>query len=316
VHSNGVTELRPVTQPLKKAYSERERLSYAHANMRLRTRFGMEITIDEWDRLGAIFQSGKVLGAVKNHVGDVEGWVKVNETLVCCYYSTKHMCVKTFYAPPPPLPTDIPSVNGMVVDAKVVKTRSKKDNPMAADERVAALQKKNGNLGRKIEALEMQLKHSRDTPGATSRQLLMDMLDAAEADITLLSSKLLQATGERPVLAFKKMKPAAKPAVDNDESTEKQKREQDVGLGAREQQKAEARFRQDLKWVKGVLKKRVTRTMSRDSICHLIDAVVGMPERLHPGTDEQAGEAFLQKYIDEKRAFRDQVSSFMDGGGI
>lgn len=85
--------------------TSRERVAYAHANLRLRTRYDMEITIEEWYRLGQMFRRGQVHGARKNHVGDIEGWVLVGDVPVCCYYSEQHQCVKTFYAPPPPLPT-------------------------------------------------------------------------------------------------------------------------------------------------------------------------------------------------------------------
>ncbi len=104
-------------------FTELERVSYAHANLRLRTRYGMEITINEWYRLGQMFRRGQVNDARKNHIGDLEGWVLVNDVAVCCYYSNRHGCVKTFYAPPPPMPTVA------AVTAKVLKKKKKEPSP-------------------------------------------------------------------------------------------------------------------------------------------------------------------------------------------
>ncbi len=78
-----------------RVFTDQERLAYAHSNMRLKTRFNMEVTIEEWHRIGGLFRNGMVEGARKNHVGDVEGWVN---------FSKRTGCVKTFYASPPPMP--------------------------------------------------------------------------------------------------------------------------------------------------------------------------------------------------------------------
>lgn len=82
-----------------------ENMSYAHANMRLKTRYGMEISFEEWRALGDLFRRNdpKVQSPRKNHVGDVEGWVKINGIWVCCYYSSYRSCISTFYARPPDL---------------------------------------------------------------------------------------------------------------------------------------------------------------------------------------------------------------------
>lgn len=100
-----VTPLPAASTPAP-VFSFRERNAYAHANMRLRTRFDMEITIEEWHRLGDLFRKKKINGVRRNHVGDQEGWVVINGTPVCCYYSAQHGCVKTFYASAPPMPTE------------------------------------------------------------------------------------------------------------------------------------------------------------------------------------------------------------------
>lgn len=76
-------------------------LAYAHANMRLRTRYKMEITKKEWEDLGRQFREGRVDGAAPNHVGDIEGWVKLNGQWVAAYYNVKTKCIKTFFARPP-----------------------------------------------------------------------------------------------------------------------------------------------------------------------------------------------------------------------
>lgn len=79
-------------------------LHYAHANQRLRTRYGFEISKEEWRAVGRKFQLGKVSGARKTYNGDYEGWVTINDVDVCAYYSMHHKCVSTFFALPPPKP--------------------------------------------------------------------------------------------------------------------------------------------------------------------------------------------------------------------
>lgn len=77
-------------------------LAYAHANMRLRTRFDFEISKQHWLDLSQQFKS-KAKEQKQNHLGDIEGWLQIgpNNTWICCYYSCKAKCIKTFYKNPP-----------------------------------------------------------------------------------------------------------------------------------------------------------------------------------------------------------------------
>lgn len=79
---------------------KRGNLAYAHANMRLLTRYGFEIDEAEWLDLSAAFPTTAVAQR-KNHIGDVEGWIKVRDQWVCAYWSAKTKRIKTFYARPP-----------------------------------------------------------------------------------------------------------------------------------------------------------------------------------------------------------------------
>lgn len=83
--------------------SERTRNRWVHANMRLRTRYGVELTFDRYVELSEQFRKGQVEGARRNHIGDLEGWVEVQDgVLACAYWHARDGQIGTFFAPPPP----------------------------------------------------------------------------------------------------------------------------------------------------------------------------------------------------------------------
>ncbi len=105
---------------------------FAHANMRLRTRYGIEMSMQEWEHLNRMFaqSSPKIVNPRKNHVGDVEGWVEIGDVWVCAYWSVQRGTVSTFFArppdiaaaPPKPAPKPAPIVQ-VVCDCEKHKVR-------------------------------------------------------------------------------------------------------------------------------------------------------------------------------------------------
>jgi hypothetical protein len=74
--------------------------AYMHSAMRLRTRYSIDLTFEEWKKISDNFLT-KAQALTKNHVGDYEGWIKIRGEWVAAYYNTKRKCIKTFYARPP-----------------------------------------------------------------------------------------------------------------------------------------------------------------------------------------------------------------------
>ncbi len=103
-------------------------LKYAHANQRLKTRYGFEITKSQWRALGEKFARGEVQGARKNHIGDYEGWVEIDGTWVCAYYHRDKGCIGTFFATPPPMPEHKPQVPNPKTPKASVPQETKADN--------------------------------------------------------------------------------------------------------------------------------------------------------------------------------------------
>lgn len=82
----------------------RDRVRFSHAIMRLKTRFDFEIEFDEYMAICEKFKSGQVQGARRNHRGDIEGWVEIRGTPICCYFHVDEGLVGTFFANAPPQP--------------------------------------------------------------------------------------------------------------------------------------------------------------------------------------------------------------------
>lgn len=78
---------------------------YLHANMRLRTRYGIEIPFEKYTELCDMFkrQSPKIIGLRTNELGDREGWVQVKGVWVCAHYKVSQNLIATFMPAPPPL---------------------------------------------------------------------------------------------------------------------------------------------------------------------------------------------------------------------
>ena len=75
---------------------------YAHCNMRLRHRYGIEMSLEEFDALSALFRSKKVPDTRIDSVGNVEGWVKLRETWICVSYRPGLQMIGTVMPAPPP----------------------------------------------------------------------------------------------------------------------------------------------------------------------------------------------------------------------
>lgn len=86
---------------------DRTRHRWLHANMRLRLRYGIEISIEDYIQLCADFGRGKgVYGRrVSPASGDEEGWVKIGDTWVCAHYKARERLIATFMPCPPLLVT-------------------------------------------------------------------------------------------------------------------------------------------------------------------------------------------------------------------
>lgn len=75
---------------------------FSHCNMRLRHRYGIEMTPEEFHALGALFKQKKVPNIRKDYAGHEEGWVKLRETWICVSYSPSKGCIGTVMPSPPP----------------------------------------------------------------------------------------------------------------------------------------------------------------------------------------------------------------------
>lgn len=75
---------------------------FVHANARLRTRWGMELTWEEYEEVNKRFRlNSGIKGRQVNSRGDIEGWVKIKDKQIPCVFSVKDGVVATFFAPPP-----------------------------------------------------------------------------------------------------------------------------------------------------------------------------------------------------------------------
>lgn len=77
---------------------------YIHAAARLRFRYGVEITREEYDELCERFRTGYVAGARENAFGDREGWVEIRGVWACAHYKRREGVIATFMPAPPPKP--------------------------------------------------------------------------------------------------------------------------------------------------------------------------------------------------------------------
>ncbi len=75
---------------------------FAHANMRLRDRYGVEMTREKFEYLSANF-SNVAQDIRKNGRGDFEGWVEVQAGIwACAAYKPSQGLIGTFFPCPPP----------------------------------------------------------------------------------------------------------------------------------------------------------------------------------------------------------------------
>lgn len=104
--------LRAATRPnntnrvIKGAHDQESWISYrfAHANMRLRDRYDVEITREKYESLSVNF-STCARGIRRNSRGDFEGWVEVQKGIwACAAWKPDHRLIGTFLPCPPPLP--------------------------------------------------------------------------------------------------------------------------------------------------------------------------------------------------------------------
>lgn len=84
--------------------------------MRLRTRYGMEMDIDEYRALNELFRARKVINLRTTEQGDLEGWVQLRGTWVCGHFKIREERIASFMPSPPPMPVEV--TPGHVVDAK------------------------------------------------------------------------------------------------------------------------------------------------------------------------------------------------------
>lgn len=78
----------------------------AHCNMRLRQRYGLEMSPEDYDKMCRMFQNGNVVGARDDGNGHTEGWVRFKDTWVCASYKRASGMVGTIMPAPPPLILD------------------------------------------------------------------------------------------------------------------------------------------------------------------------------------------------------------------
>lgn len=88
---------------------------YLHCNMRLRTRYGLEMDIDEYRSLNELFRRRQVTNMRQTETGDLEGWVQLRDTWVCGHFKSREGHIASFMPAPPPMPE---TVEGRVLDLK------------------------------------------------------------------------------------------------------------------------------------------------------------------------------------------------------
>ena len=88
-----------------------ERYRYMHCNMRLRHRYGMEMSIDEFRALCTACARGKLAGARVDPKGHVEGWLQLRGTWICVSYKPWEQLLGTVMPSPPPRPNVAPLVS-------------------------------------------------------------------------------------------------------------------------------------------------------------------------------------------------------------
>jgi len=84
--------------------AEHQRLRWAHANIRLKLRYDLDITLEEYQAANEKFRQRKgVEGLRQNHKGDLEGWIEIRpDVWVAALFSARDSVIATFFAPPPP----------------------------------------------------------------------------------------------------------------------------------------------------------------------------------------------------------------------
>ena len=105
---------------------------YIHSNMRLKARYNIEITYEEYIELCKKIQKGKAEGTVTAYDGhNKEAWIKVKDQWVCAQYKTSEKLICTFLPVPPPNIADeaykqfSPVDKGQATTAKIMAAASK-----------------------------------------------------------------------------------------------------------------------------------------------------------------------------------------------
>lgn len=99
-----------------RSHSNHEFSRYLHCNMRLRTRYGLEMSIEEFRELCDLFKRRNVVNLRTTELGDLEGWVNLRGTWVCGHFKPREGFIASFMPAPPPAP--ILDGSGQVLDVK------------------------------------------------------------------------------------------------------------------------------------------------------------------------------------------------------
>lgn len=110
---------------------------FQHAALRLRTRYGLDIDIEEYEKLCIAVANGAGVGKTVNDKGDWEVWVPFKEDMVCAAYKPSERLIATFFPRPPPLqgspPQSLPDRVNAEIDqrsnvlaSKIVESRVSK----------------------------------------------------------------------------------------------------------------------------------------------------------------------------------------------
>jgi hypothetical protein len=75
---------------------------YTHCLSRLRHRYGLEMTMEEYQNLCGLFRRNQVEGTRKDNLGNIEGWVEFKGMWVCLSYMPDAQLIGTVMPCPPP----------------------------------------------------------------------------------------------------------------------------------------------------------------------------------------------------------------------
>jgi hypothetical protein len=69
--------------------------------MRLRFRYGVELSLDEYRKLCNRFKERSIANVRFNHMGDIEGWVEIKGVWVCAHFKVAEGLIASFMPAPP-----------------------------------------------------------------------------------------------------------------------------------------------------------------------------------------------------------------------